>query len=76
MKEITTELNVKPLTPLGLGLQTTNVGIFVTSVQPGSLGDIYDYRFGDQILSINDQPVHDSNDIRQIRREELIVHYS
>lgn len=71
MTEITTELNVKPLTPLGLGLQTTNVGIFVTSVQPGSLGDIYDYRFGDQILSINDQPVHDSNDIRQIRRSSM-----
>lgn len=67
MEQIDTEVELEPLTPLGLGLQTTNIGIFVTSVQPGSIGDIFGYRFGDQILSINEHPVHDSDDIRRIR---------
>ena len=58
---------MEPLTPLGLGLQSTNLGIFVTSVQPGSVGDIFGYRFGDQILSINDHPVYSSDDIRRVR---------
>ena len=39
----------------------------MTSVQPGSIGDVFGYRFGDQILSINGCPVHDSEDIRRIR---------
>lgn len=71
MEQIDTEVELEPLTPLGLGLQTTNIGIFVTSVQPGSIGDIFGYRFGDQILSINEHPVHDSDDIRRIRRRSL-----
>jgi len=71
MEQIDTEVDLEPLTPLGLGLQTTNIGIFVTSVQPGSIGDIFGYRFGDQILSINGHPVHDSDDIRRIRRRSL-----
>jgi C-terminal processing protease CtpA/Prc len=67
MEQIDTEVELEPLTPLGLGLQSTNLGIFVTSVQPGSIGDIFGYRFGDQILSINGHLVHDSEDIRRIR---------
>ena len=65
--KLDTDIEIEPLTPLGLGLQTTNLGIFVTSVQPGSVGDIFGYRFGDQILSINNQVVHTSDDIRRIR---------
>lgn len=67
MEQLDTDIEIEPLTPLGLGLQTTNLGIFVTSVQPGSVGDIFGYRFGDQILSINNQVVHTSDDIRRIR---------
>ena len=65
--QIDPDIEVEPLTPLGLGLQSTNLGIFVTSVQPGSVGDIFGYRFGDQILSINEHAVHTSDDIRRVR---------